>query len=63
MIPSRLLEKKGAKEVRVESTGVQKRHVTIVLACTGAGKMLPPMIIFKGTITIIFCVYVIYFFH
>ena len=48
MVPSRSLEKKGAKDVRVKSTGAQKRHVTVVLACTGAGKMLPPMIIFKG---------------
>ena len=48
MIPSRSLEKRGAKEVRVKSTGAQKRHITVVLACTGAGKMLPPMIIFKG---------------
>ena len=50
MIPSRSLEKRGAKEVRVKSTGAQKRHITVVLACTGAGKMLPPMIIFKGNI-------------
>ena len=48
MIPSRSLEKKGAKEVRVKSTGAQKRHITMVFACTGAGKMLPPMTIFKG---------------
>ena len=47
IIPSRSLEKKGAKEVCVKSTVAQKRHVTIVLACSGAGKMLPPMIIFK----------------
>ena len=40
MIPSRSLERKGAKEVRVKSTGAQKRHITVVLACTGAGKML-----------------------
>ena len=48
MVPSRTLEKRGAKEVRVKSTGAEKRHLTVVLACTGAGKMLPPMIIFKG---------------
>lgn len=48
MIPSRSLEKRGAKEVPVKSTGAQKRHITVVLACTGAGKTLPPMIIFKG---------------
>ena len=51
MIPSRSLEKRGAKEVRVKFTGAQKWHITVVLACTGASrKMLPPMIIFKGNI-------------
>ena len=48
MIPSRSLEKRGAKEVCIKSTGAQKWHITVVLACTGAGKMLPPMIIFKA---------------
>ena len=57
MIPSRSLEKRGAMEVRVKSTGAQKQHITVVLACTGAGKMLPPMIIFKGN-TICILVYV-----
>ena len=50
MIPSRTLEKRGAKEVRIKSTGAEKQHITVVLACTGAGKMLSPMIIFKGNI-------------
>lgn len=52
MIRSWSLEKRGggAKEVRVKSTGVQKQHITIILACTGDGRMLPPMIIFKGNI-------------
>ncbi len=48
MVPSRTIEKKGAKEVRVRSTGAEKRRVTVVLACTASGKTLPPMIIFKG---------------
>lgn len=48
MVPSRTLEKKGAKEVRVKTTGAGKRRVTIVLACLASGKTLPPMIIFKG---------------
>ena len=48
MISSRSLEKRGAKEVCVKSTGAQKPHITVVLACTGAGKILPPMTIFKG---------------
>ena len=32
MIPSRLLVKRGAKEVRVKSTGAQKWYITLVLA-------------------------------
>ena len=45
---SRTIERKGKKEVRVRSTGAEKRRFTAVLACTAAGVMLPPMIIFKG---------------
>ena len=48
MVPSRTLEKKGAKEVRVKTTGAEKRRITVVLACTASGKTLPPMITFKG---------------
>ena len=36
MIPIRTLDRRGVKEVRVKSTGAQKRHITVVLACTGA---------------------------
>ena len=50
MVPSRTLEQKGKKEVRVRTTGAGKRPVTVVLACTASGKTLPPMIIFKGKI-------------
>ena len=45
---SRTIERKGKKEVHVRSTGAEKRRFTAVLACTAAGVMLPPMIIFKG---------------
>ena len=48
MVPGRTIATKGVKQVRVRSTGAEKRHVTVVLGCTAAGKMLPPMIIFKG---------------
>ena len=47
MVPSRTIEKKGAKEVRVKSTGAGKRRVTVVF-CLASGKTLPPIIIFKG---------------
>ena len=45
---SRTIERKGKKEVRVRSTGTEKRRFTAVLACKAAGVMLPPIIIFKG---------------
>ena len=47
MVPSCTIEK-GAKEVRVKTTGAGKRCVTIILACFASGKTLTPMIIFKG---------------
>ena len=43
---SRTIERKGKKEVRVRSTGAEKRQFTAVLTSTAAGVMLPPMIIF-----------------
>lgn len=52
MVPNRTLEKKGAKEVRVKTTGAGKRRVTVVLMCTASGKTLPPMIIFKGELIV-----------
>ena len=48
MTPSHTLETKGVNEVRVKTTGAEKRCVSIVLDCTAAGKTLPPMINFKG---------------
>ena len=33
----------------VQTSGCEKKHLTIVLLATADGKMLPPMIIFKGT--------------
>ena len=52
IVPSRTIVKKGVKEVRVRTTGAEKRRVTVVLACTASGKTLPPMIIFKGKLKI-----------
>ena len=47
MPSSHSVHRKGCREVRVRSTGAEKRRLTIILACTAAGQMLPPMIIFK----------------
>ena len=48
MTTNKTVNLKGAKTVSVRSTGADKRRLTVVLAVTGDGKMLPPMIIFKG---------------
>ena len=45
---SHTVHKKGHREVCIQSTGAEKRRLSIILACTAAGDMLPPMIIFKG---------------
>ena len=44
---SHTVHRKGCREVRIRSTGAEKRRLTIILACTAAGDMLP-MLIFKG---------------
>ena len=48
MSGSTTVEKKGAKTVSIRTTGAEKRHLTVVLAATADGQMLPPMVIFKG---------------
>ena len=40
--------KKGDKECVVRSSGSEKKHLTVVLSASVDGKILPPMIIFKG---------------
>ena len=51
MVPSKSICKTGSKECIVRTSGCEKKHVTIVLSVTADGKMLPPMIIFKGKTT------------
>ena len=48
MPSSHTVHKKGCREVRIRSTGAEKRRLTVILACTASGDMLPPMVIFKG---------------
>ena len=45
---SHTVHKKGCREVRIKSTGAEKHHLMVILACTAAGDMLSPMVIFKG---------------
>ena len=51
MVPSKSICKTGSKECIVRTSGCEKKHLTIVLSATADGKMLPPMIIFKGKTT------------
>ena len=48
MVPSKCIEAKGIKECVIRTSGGENKHLTVVLSATGNGKMLPPMIIFKG---------------
>lgn len=48
MVPQRVVTRKGSKEVRVRSSGADTKRLTVVLACTGNGKMLSSLAIFKG---------------
>ena len=50
-VPSKTVDTRGKKSIKVRTTGSEKRRITAVLSCTSTGKMLPPMIIFKGTTT------------
>ena len=48
MVPSKCIVANGTKECMVRTSGGEKKHLTVVLPATGDGKMLAPMIIFKG---------------
>ena len=45
---SRTLEVKGTKTVHVRSSTADTKRVTLAVTVDAAGKMLPPMLIFKG---------------
>ena len=48
MMPTKCIAAKGTKECVVLTSGGEKKHLTVVLSAMEDGKMLPPMIIFKG---------------
>ena len=48
MVPSKTVNKKGAKTMKVRTTGSEKKRITAVPACTASGEMLKSMLIFKG---------------
>ena len=48
-VPSKTVDRKGKKSIKVRTTKSEKRRITAVLACTATGDMLAPMVVFKGT--------------
>ena len=47
-VPSnRTVDQKGVKTVSIKTSGHEKTHYTVVLACCANGTKLPPMLIFK----------------
>ena len=47
-VPNTTLNTRGEKDVRVRTTGGEKKRYTAVLAVSAAGEFLPTMAIFKG---------------
>jgi hypothetical protein len=50
LIPGKTVTSKGQKDVKILSTGGEKRHFTLVLSITASGKFLPSTVVFKGTV-------------
>lgn len=48
IVPNKMIYNVGARKVCVRMTGAAKRHVTVVLTVMADGKMLPPVVIFRG---------------
>ena len=49
MVPSKTVDVRGKKTIKVRTTKSEKNRLTAVLSCSAVGNMLPPMLIFKGT--------------
>ena len=50
MVPEKSLVEEGQKSVTIQTSGSEKRRVTLVLTVAADGFMLPPMIIFRDKI-------------
>lgn len=48
LLPSKVVDVKGKKTIRVRTTASEKNRITAVLCITASGKLLPPFVIFKG---------------
>ena len=44
---NRTVRKAGEKTVKIETTGNEKNHLTVVLTCAGGDSKLKPLVIFK----------------
>lgn len=48
LVPGKTIDFRGNKSVRIRTSGSEKRHLTVLLAVSADGNMLPPMVVFKG---------------
>lgn len=48
MASPKTVSQRGTKTISIRSTGAEKRRLTVVLAASADGQMLPAMVIFKG---------------
>ena len=48
MASAKTVSQRGARTVSIRVTGAEKRRLTVVLAASADGQILPPMVIFKG---------------
>jgi hypothetical protein len=49
--PKKTRSRKGAKRIKLQGIGQDKAQITVTLAVTETGKILPPQLIFKGKTT------------
>ena len=47
MVPGYTINKKGARDVQIRSSGAEKRRLTIAVTSTGSGDVLPALTIFR----------------
>ena len=50
LVPSKTIDVRGKKSIRVHTTKSDKKHITAVLSCAATGDILPPMIILNNQI-------------
>ena len=48
LVPTTTMDEAGTKTIKIRTTGGEKRHLTVVLAVTSEGEVLPTTCIFKG---------------